>query len=121
MIVEDEVELAQLYSFVLSRNGYPIIHVAHDGLGAIQAVQSDKKNIDLVIMDQKMHNIDGIKASIEIKKLKPEVRIIMASAYDVPKENENLFDAVLSKPFGNQLLLRTVELVAAKVIRGQAN
>jgi CheY-like chemotaxis protein len=115
MIVDDEVALTQLYSMALSKHGYDVTHIAHDGLGAIQAVQSNKENIDIVLMDQKMPNIDGITASLELKNIKPEVHIIMISAYDVPKqEYRNLFDAILRKPVSTEDLYKTVELVRAK-------
>ena len=69
--------------------------------------------LDLVIIDYRMPKMNGIDAAKIIRAFDPEIKIILASAYDVPSDaGQNFFDAVLKKPFSGKKLVDTIQAVA---------
>ncbi len=69
----------------------------------------EKESFDLVFMDLHMPEMDGIEATILIKKTQPELPIIATTADILANENNTLinqgFDRVLSKPIDESKLI----------------
>lgn len=78
LVVDDEPSHRTMLSAVLSSEGYQIFE-ADDGKTAIQAVE--KEFYDLILMDVRMTELDGIEALQEIKKISPAIPIIIMTAY----------------------------------------
>jgi len=86
LIAEDE-EINYLYFKYLLKDSGAIILWARNGLDAIELV---KKNPDiaLVLMDCKMPVLDGLKATMELKTLYPNLPIIAQTAFSMAEEKE---------------------------------
>ncbi len=70
MIVDDEIEFQNLFSMILSKEGYDVI-VASNGIQCLGLVEN--VNLDLIILDVNMPGMDGyetIKRLRQIKKFK---------------------------------------------------
>ncbi len=80
LIVDDEPFIHQLYKDILEFNGYEVTGEAYDGQEAIEIFSSLKKKPDVIIMDHRMPNKDGVDTTIRIKEMCPKVKIIFASA-----------------------------------------
>ncbi|MFB0505432.1 MAG: sigma-54-dependent transcriptional regulator [Thermodesulfobacteriota bacterium] len=78
LVVDDEASHRTMLKAVLSSEGYQVSE-ADDGKTAIQAVE--KAFYDLILMDVRMTELDGIEALQEIKKISPEIPIIIMTAY----------------------------------------
>ncbi|MFQ6079752.1 MAG: sigma-54-dependent transcriptional regulator, partial [Thermodesulfobacteriota bacterium] len=78
LVVDDEASHRTMLRAVLSSEGYQIFE-ADDGKTAIQAVE--KEFYDLILMDVRMTELDGIEALQEIKKISPAIPIIIMTAY----------------------------------------
>ncbi|MDR0913130.1 MAG: response regulator [Methanobrevibacter sp.] len=76
LIVDDVPFMRQMLSVVLSRNGYDLVQ-AEDGQVAVDMFAIEKP--DLVIMDIKMHNMNGIEAVSIITKNYPHAKVIICS------------------------------------------
>ncbi len=107
MIVDDEPDIRRLFSLILENAGFVVSHTAPDGLAAVHTLERER-DVDLLIIDQRMPVMDGIKASKEIKHILPNLKIVMVTAYDVPKEDLPMFRAVLLKPVSSQKLVQTI-------------
>lgn len=55
------------------------IHEADNGREAVQIVKQFQP--DVVLMDVRMPEIDGLKATVQIKALWPQVKVIVLSMY----------------------------------------
>jgi CheY-like chemotaxis protein len=66
---------------------------------------------DLIITDYRMPVMDGLEAAKLARIIRPSLKIILASAYDLPKEDLGYFDAVLRKPFASSDLAAVIESV----------
>lgn len=107
MIVDDEKKIASLYASILEGAGYEVTNVVGDGIEAVNTIKKNQ-NVDLVIMDQKMPKMSGIEATDKIKEIKPDVKVIMISAYEIPRSNRSAFAAILEKPISKNQLLESI-------------
>jgi two-component system, NtrC family, response regulator HydG len=78
LIVDDEAAHRQMIDTVLSAEGYDV-HTAEDGVSAVTAVE--EKFYDLILMDIRMSQMDGIEAMKRIKEISPGIPIVIMTAY----------------------------------------
>jgi len=78
LVVDDEPAHRQMIEAVLDAEGYEIVQAEHGG-AAISAVE--KRFYDLVIMDVRMPDVDGIEALQKIKQISPDIPVIIMTAY----------------------------------------
>ena len=109
MIVDDEPDILVVLGEYLGKEGFKVL-TAKDGRQALEKVKDNK--IDLILLDMAMPNMNGIETLKEIKKIKPEVSVIMITAYrDAEKVVEafrlGAYDCIF-KPFDLKYLRRAV-------------
>ncbi len=78
LLVDDEDQFREAMKKQLSVRGYDVDDVT-GGFEAIKLVRH--KNPEVVVLDQKMPGMDGIETLKEIKKVRPEVQVIMLTGY----------------------------------------
>ncbi|RJQ60657.1 MAG: sigma-54-dependent Fis family transcriptional regulator [Desulfobacteraceae bacterium] len=78
LVVDDDASLRKMLDAVLTEDGYEITQ-ADDGSKAVSAVK--ERFYDLILMDIRMAQIGGIVALKKIKKLNPEIPVIIMTAY----------------------------------------
>lgn len=110
LIVDDEVEMRIAMSETLKHCGYPV-EVSHN---AIDALNKFKKNdYQMVITDMTMPKRSGVELLKDIKALKPDVPVLMVTAYGtietaVEAMKHGAFDYIL-KPFKFDVFTFVVE------------
>jgi len=80
LIVDDNMSQCKTMSFILKRKGYNVA-TADNGPEAIAIVKKSPFNI--IFMDIKMPLMNGVETYKKIKKIRPEARVIMMTAYAV--------------------------------------
>ncbi|MGA1872729.1 MAG: response regulator [Thermoplasmatota archaeon] len=110
LIVDDEPFIHQLYKDILELNGYHVLAEAYDGLEAIEIYGNLVDKPDIVIMDHRMPNKDGVDTTITLKEMDPDAKIIFASADSTIRSRALDAGAVefLSKPFQINDLMRVL-------------
>jgi sodium-dependent dicarboxylate transporter 2/3/5 len=78
LLVDDEDGFRNAMSKRLTVRGYDVIDI-NNGEDAIKIVRHEDPEV--VILDQKMPDMDGIQTLRELKKIRPEVQIIMLTGY----------------------------------------
>ncbi len=111
LVVDDEVNVRQMTSTLLARHGYRVL-TASDGSEAVALFASRVKQIDLVITDYGMPHLDGAALSAVLRRLRPDIRILMSSglagdAHDGPVLGSKA--PFLLKPFRSETLLIAVD------------
>jgi CheY-like chemotaxis protein len=100
LIVEDDPTSSLLYSSFLESKGFEVMTVTN-GKEAINAVNANP-DIQLILMDIRLPEMDGIRSMKEIKKIKNNIPIIAQTAYAMVEDKNKLlkagFDSYLSKP-----------------------
>ncbi len=102
LLVDDEESLLALGTQMLEHLGFTVL-TASDGLQAVELYRERGKEIDLVLMDLTMARMEGANAFGELRRLNPNVRVVLASGY-THEEVASRFvgkeiDGVLQKPY----------------------
>lgn len=79
LVVDDTEELAEILTFVLTREG-AAVEVAVDGPGAVQRATAER--FDVVLMDVGLPGIDGLEACRRITAARADAAVVMLSARD---------------------------------------
>ena len=90
LLVDDEEYIRRFYAEELSEEGYEVVTVAsgHNLLRKINFFQPD-----LVILDIKLMDYDGLELLEEIRCHHHDLPVILSTAYDTYKEDPRTFAA----------------------------
>lgn len=80
LIVDDEPFLLDMYRDLFDLLGIRVAGAAADGRQAVEMVRGMDPPPTFVLMDQRMPNMDGIAATREILRLRPDARVLFVSA-----------------------------------------
>ena len=113
LIVEDDRELRQLFSHILTRHGYSVTG-AGDGIEALQAIEGDY--FDLIISDVMMPGMDGFELAEALRGSGIMTPILMITARDSFDDMRRGFisgtDDYMVKPINvNEMVLRVGALL----------
>ncbi|WP_035178140.1 response regulator [Alkalihalobacterium bogoriense] len=78
LVVDDQYGIRVLLNEILQKDGYKMFQAAN-GVQALTIVE--KEVPDLVLLDMKIPGMDGLEILRRIKEIKPEVQVIMMTAY----------------------------------------
>jgi len=110
LIVDDDVGICETLSDIMEVKGYHTA-MALDGYEAIQKVKDVA--FDVILMDIKMPGINGVETFKEIKRVRPEIAVVMMTAYAVEDLiGEALREGaygVLYKPFDMERMIGLLE------------
>lgn len=81
LIVEDENRLRKMAADMLTRMGFSVI-TAKDGIEALELFKRNDSVIDCVFSDLTMPGMDGWETLEAIRKLDPDVPVVLTSGYD---------------------------------------
>lgn len=113
LIIEDEAAIRRVLVKILSEeNEAYSVQEAEDGLAGIELIK--KEDFDLILCDIKMPKMDGVEVLEAVKKIKPEIPVVMISGHgdlDTAVNTMRLgaFDYI-SKPPDLNRLLNTVRI-----------
>ena len=103
LVVDDEPEIRALLRQVLERDGHAVTE-AENGRKAVRALR--ERTVDLVITDIIMPEQEGMETISEIRRLRPDVKIIAMSGGGrrlsmdfLPLAARLGADATIEKPF----------------------
>jgi DNA-binding NtrC family response regulator len=115
LVVDDERDTCRMISFILEKEGYKVAKV-YDGEQAIKKIKA--KGYNLMILDYKLPDINGIDVLKEVHQIDPSLKVIMISAYGSPciKSMAKKFGVYrfLDKPFDVKKLVKVVKDALAK-------
>ncbi len=80
LVVDDERVVLEMAKRALERHGYEVL-MADSGLAAIDVFRRHPGEIDLVVLDLSMPHMNGEEALPELRKIRPDVRVVVSSGY----------------------------------------
>jgi PAS domain S-box-containing protein len=111
LVVDDEVSHFELVKEFLYHTGAALIH-AENGAEAIETLK-ELQQVNLVIMDIRMPEMNGIEALKKIKKIIPEIPVIALTVFASEQDEKNIieagFNGYLSKPMKRDQLVGYVQ------------
>ncbi|MFC2101965.1 ATP-binding protein [Bacteroidota bacterium] len=110
LLVEDEEDNAWFFKEVLKSSGVTILW-ADTGSKAIDMFQNHPE-VDLIIMDIKVPEVDGLEVTRRVKAARPDLPVIATTAFALAGDKEKCLDAgcyeYFAKPVRIQLFLKTL-------------
>ena len=113
LICDDQALIRDSLEMLLKLEpGIKVVGLAQDGAEAVEMVNADAP--DLVLMDLKMPEMNGVEATRRIRAQHPEIKVLVLTTYD---DDEWLFDAIRAGASG-YLLKDTPREKVIEAIRG---
>ncbi|MBI5274504.1 MAG: response regulator transcription factor [Chlamydiales bacterium] len=120
LLIEDDLDLAQLLVLTLTSAGYTVAHF-DNGKDSIKyiSVAENMANMSLVILDRMLPDMDGVeilKKLQENKKIEVPVLILSALSADEDVIHGLKLGAIdyMTKPFNLKILMEKISLLIAK-------
>lgn len=112
LLSEDEEAVRRVVAETLERAGYRVL-VTSNGREAIALATTSDETIDLAMLDIVMPELGGPETWTELRRLRPDLRVLFCSGYADGRHRERLPDGAepLAKPFRVNELLHRVRAV----------
>ena len=105
LLVEDEEPVRNMTRTMLTRLGYKVLE-AKDGVEAVEIFKQHQDDIHYVLSDLTMPRMDGWETIAALRKLSPDIPVILSSGYDKAQvmavmagDHSELPQAFLAKPY----------------------
>ena len=102
LLVDDEDMIIDVGQGMLKALGYKVL-VARGGKEAIELYRANREKIDMVILDMIMSGVGGGKAYDRMKKINPDIKVLLSSGYSINGQAEEILDrgcdGFIQKPF----------------------
>ncbi|MDD8017094.1 MAG: PAS domain S-box protein [Bacteroidota bacterium] len=114
LLVEDEEALIFLIQVLLESKGYRVLTVG-DGIEAVEFYRQHKSEIDLVVTDIGLPRLTGDEVFLEMKKINPDLKLMLASGYLEPEKRSELLQSgakdFVQKPYEPDEVLMKIRRV----------
>jgi two-component system, cell cycle sensor histidine kinase and response regulator CckA len=115
LVIDDEEVVRSTADSALRRLGYNVITAA-DGSRGVELLREQGQSIRLVLLDLSMPEVSGEETMREIRKIRPDVPVVLSSgyseAYALRGFQDQMLAGFLQKPYtGRALALRVREAI----------
>jgi PAS domain S-box-containing protein len=111
LLVDDEPQIVEILTATLSGLGYRVTGYT-EPTKALDAFQADPAAFDLVITDQVMPDISGLRLAVTMRETRADVPILLTSAFERQETLDRLAEhprmRFLRKPFDRVILATTI-------------
>ena len=109
-IVDDERDLVESLAMTMEARGFEV-EKAFSGEEAIEKFR--RKDFDITFMDVRLPGKNGVESFLEIRKFRPDARVIMMTGYSMEQLLDQAVDngawGVLGKPFDLEMMFDTLD------------
>lgn len=114
MIVDDEPDVLLTYESFLSNAGFNV-STFEEPYNALAEFTSNPRLYDLIILDIRMENLNGLQLYQCIKAINPASKLLFASALDAAKELTSILpdiqsQDIIKKPVDRENFIKTVKI-----------
>lgn len=124
LFVDDEGVLLFVGTMSLEQNGYRVTGMPN-GEAALRELKRHPNAYDVVLTDLSMPGMSGLQLAHQIRKLRPDIPVILTSGYISPDDQARAdrlgIHTILTKPVNTKELLATLAALFAKQPRLDRN
>jgi len=117
LVVDDEEMVRDIAKHGLEHYGYSVL-LAATGRNAIETFEKNANRVDVVLLDLMMPEISGEETLEALRRIRPDVRVILSSGYDETEATRRFRDGRISgfiqKPYSVARLASMVASVLRK-------
>jgi CheY-like chemotaxis protein len=117
LLVDDEDVILEVGQDLLEAMGYQVF-IAKDGKEAIEIYEKNRDDIGMVVLDMVMPNMGGGEAYDGMKKINPDIKVLLSSGYSIDGEATEILergcDAFIQKPFKMRELSQAITKILGK-------
>jgi two-component system NtrC family response regulator/two-component system response regulator HydG len=113
IVIDDEVNAAAALETLLKEDGYEVSR-AHDARTGLQLLE--KEDPDVVLTDLRMPGMDGLELLTRIKQIRPEIMVILMTAYGTVKTAVKAMKLGAEDYLGKPIDVEELEVVLEKVL-----
>ncbi|MDQ6971813.1 MAG: PAS domain-containing protein, partial [Mariprofundaceae bacterium] len=111
LIVDDEETIRTVAAMMLEAAGYRTLQ-AGDGLEGVEMLKAHRDEVDCVLLDMTMPRMGGEEAFTEMRRINPDVRVLLSSGYNEQTATQRFTGKGLAgfvqKPYTPELLLNAL-------------
>lgn len=116
LIADDEESICAVGKLMLERVGFEVLTSA-DGREAVDVFRDNADRIDCVVLDLTMPHLNGDQAFSELRRIKPDVKVILSSGYNEQDATQRFagkgLTGFLQKPYESVSLVAKLREVLA--------
>lgn len=92
LIIDDsQVFAGSVVAHLKTQGGFVVVGIGKDGYEGIS--MAEKLRPEIVILDVNMPGLNGFETAVQLRKLVPEIGIIIASAQHAPNSHDMAYEA----------------------------
>lgn len=110
IVIDDDLDCVDSLEEFFSAMKIQVVGKGYNGKDAFELYKQHQP--DIVLLDMKMPEYDGVYALTHIKSFDPNAKIIVITGYSDYKFNANEVEVVLSKPYDIDELVDIVKNLA---------
>ena len=115
-IIDDEIDLVNLFQEALENNGFKVCAFT-DPIQAFNILEKKIQEYGLILSDFRMPNLNGYELCTKLKQLNPELKVILMSAYDIMECDTSKF-TIVKKPI---LIAKLLQIIRDSLEYGDDN
>lgn len=112
LLIEDELMIQKVTSKILTKNGYKVT-CCLDGIEALEIYKKEWQKFELIILDLMMPIMGGEETYIKMKRINPNLNVIISSGYSdgdqIDKLKELGVKKFITKPYKISELLTKIK------------
>lgn len=118
LVIDDEETVRGVAKTILERSGYPVL-TASTGPEGVARFAEHEPEVGMVLLDMKLPLMSSRQVAAELRRLRPDVRIVLSSGYleedawPVTEDQAEPYAGFLAKPYRFEDLLACVQQVLA--------
>ena len=114
LVVDDDEPVRIAAKWMLAKLGFTVL-TAEDGRAALEVLRSRVDEIVVVLLDLTMPRLDGEGTFRELRRIRPDVRVILSSGYNEQETTSRFagkgLAGFLQKPYGIRPLMEKIRQV----------
>ena len=117
LVVDDEDMIRDVTTAMLEELGYQFLSVA-SGEEALEVFRRESDHIGVVLLDQVMPGMDGASVFKELRNLRPDVKVLLASGFSQQEVSDRFSGLGLNGFIPKPYTLKNLESELSRVLDG---
>ena len=107
LVIDDEQMVRHTVGQFLQYGGYAVLE-GIDGKDGLEVFERERDRISLVLLDLSMPHMSGIEVLAQLRRLSPDVKVVLFTGYPVGDVDYEGVQGVIRKPIGGMQIVETV-------------